>query len=289
MTKAIILEQHFERNKNLQALTATMLICAGIFLLFFFVQWTLPIIEKPIISEGIEVNLGDSETGMGDIAPISPGEPAPSAANDATAAASATAANDNTTTDNSTDPDAIASTPKTIDKKTTTATTGNTKPSTKPPASNPIAAEPKPKAIFKGGTTGNGGNKSDSYNGIKNQGIAGGKGDQGNPNGNPNSDSYKGNAASGNSGVSIRSGLGGRKITRLPGFEDDFNENAKVAVDITIDALGNVIKQSINLSGTTTTNATIRSIALRKAAQLKFNAGAGESSGTILFDFKLKG
>ncbi|MBA4139851.1 MAG: energy transducer TonB, partial [Segetibacter sp.] len=110
------------------------------------------------------------------------------------------------------------------------------------------------------------------------------------PNGNPNSDSYKGNASSGNSGVRIRSGLSGRRFTKLPSFEDDFNENAKVAVDITVDAGGNVTNAAVNPRGTTTTNASVRAIALRKARQLKLNAGGDdEQTGTIVFDFKLKG
>lgn len=131
---------------------------------------------------------------------------------------------------------------------------------------------------------------------MRDQGIAGGKGDQGNPNGNPNSDSYKGNAASGNAGsggnggVDIRSGLNGRRITRLPSFEDDFNENAKVAVDITVDRAGNVTQAMVNVRGTTTTNQNIRNIAIRKARSLKLNAGdAEEQTGTLVFSFKLRG
>ena len=42
-----------------------------------------------------------------------------------------------------------------------------------------------------------------------------------------------------------------------PSFEDDFNENAKVAVDITVDAGGNVTSASVNPRGTTTTNANV--------------------------------
>ena len=90
-------------------------------------------------------------------------------------------------------------------------------------------------------------------------------------------------------GVEIRSGLDGRRITRLPSFEDDFNENAKVAVNITVDASGTVIAASINPRGTTTTNSTIRNIALRKARTLKLSSGnSGDQSGTLIFNFKLR-
>ena len=125
---------------------------------------------------------------------------------------------------------------------------------------------------------------------MRNQGIAGGKGDQGKPNGNPASDSYTGNGGTGKGGVSIRSGLSGRRFTHLPSFTDEFNENAKVAVDITVNQSGNVIDATINPRGTTTTDQNIRGIALSKAKQLKLNAGtADEQTGTIVFDFKLRG
>ena len=66
--------QEFERQKNLKALGLTILICAIIFLLMFLISWTLPQPEQPIADEGIEVNLGNSDQGMGDIAPEIPGE-----------------------------------------------------------------------------------------------------------------------------------------------------------------------------------------------------------------------
>lgn len=291
----------FEKEKNIKASAYTGMICGLVFLLFFFLQWTLPQIPPPDFGEGIEVNLGNSETGLGKVAPQIPGEP--SVTEDTKSAPPKTVQEatpqPKINTDEYADGEAPAVNnaksrpvtkpvinPPTIVKKTVTAT-----------VTNPTPAPPKPKAIFKGGTsTTTSGNRADSYNGIKNQGIAGGKGDQGNPNGNPNSDSYKGNAASGNggsggnSGVSIRSGLDGRRITKLPSFEDDFNENAKVAVDITVDKAGNVTMAVVNQRGTTTTNQNVRNIALRKARSLKLNSGnSEEQTGTLVFNFKLRG
>ena len=89
-------------------------------------------------------------------------------------------------------------------------------------------------------------------------------------------------------GVSIRSGLDGRRITKLPSFEDDFNENAKVAVDIVVNENGQVISATVNPRGTTTTNAGIRNIAIKKAKMLRLNAGTDpEQKGTIVFSFKI--
>ena len=65
----------FEREKNTRALLYTLTICVALFLLFFFLQWTLPQIPPPDFGEGIEVNLGNSETGSGNIAPQLTGEP----------------------------------------------------------------------------------------------------------------------------------------------------------------------------------------------------------------------
>lgn len=294
MQNSLHMEATFERNKNLKASAYTLGICGALFFLFFFLQWSLPQIPPPPADEGIEVNLGNSETGLGDIAPQSPGDPSAAQQDNA---APAQQVNQQQAPNIQGDVNADEDAPVVNNTKPVPVT----KPVTNPniphkkihasTISNPTPAPPKPKAVFKGGTsTTSSGNGADSYNNVRNQGIAGGQGDQGNPNGNPNSDSYTGNAAHGNSGVSIRNGLAGRYFTKLPSFEDDFNEPAKVAVDITVDQAGNVVQAYINPRGTTTTNPNIRAIAIRKAKQLKLNAGKDDTqNGTIVFDFKLRG
>jgi hypothetical protein len=303
MNNNVQMHATFERDKNLKALGYTALICGAIFFLFYTMQWSLPQIPPPLADEGIEVNLGNSETGLGDIAPQLPGSPSASNETNVTpppASKTNSQQQNIATDDNNTDADApvINKTVKSAVKNTPVAT--NTAANPRRPVTttmaNPSPKPPSAKAVYKGGTTaGNGGNNADSYKGVMNQGIAGGKGDQGNPNGNPNSDSYTGNASSGHGrgsgsgGVSIRSGLGGRRFTHFPSFEDDFNEPAKVAVDITVDQNGTVQEASINPHGTTTANQNIRAIALRKAKLLKLNAGKENlQSGTIVFNFRLK-
>ena len=80
----------------------------------------------------------------------------------------------------------------------------------------------------------------------------------------------------------------GRRISSTPSFTDEFNENAKVAVDIHVDAAGNVISAEYQAHGSTTSDATLKEIALKKAHQVKFNSGTDESVGTIVFNFRLK-
>jgi len=157
------------------------------------------------------------------------------------------------------------------------------------PVTEPVPAPPKPKAVFKGvNGTGTGGNEADTYKKGGNEGIAGGRGDQGKPGGDPNSKNYEGNGGRGNSGVSISHGLEGRRFITLPSFEDEFNENAKVAVDIRVDETGKVTSAVYQPRGSTTANSSLKSIAIRKAMQIKLNSGSEESMGTIVFNFKLR-
>jgi hypothetical protein len=41
--------------------------------------------------------------------------------------------------------------------------------------------------------------------------------------------------------------------------------------------------------GSTSSSASLKAIAIRKAMQLKFSNGEAESLGTVIFDLKLKG
>jgi hypothetical protein len=272
----------FEKEKNIKAGLITAVICLLLFCIFFFLTWELPKIPTPTFGEGIEVNLGNSETGFGNEPPQVPGEAATETDNTKTTPPEQVEASKPIQTDANETNEAAAVAKKTVKKEAVTTP--------------PIPTPPKPKAVFGGGTsTTTSGNNADSYNGKTDQGIAGGKGDQGKPNGNPNSDSYTGNGGNGTGGpagagggVSIRNGLDGRRITKLPSFEDDFNENAKVAVDIVVSDNGQVISASVNPRGTTTTNASIRNIALKKAKMLRLSAGSDpEQKGTIVFSFKI--
>ncbi|MDQ2751526.1 MAG: hypothetical protein M3R72_00715 [Bacteroidota bacterium] len=290
-------EQEFERSKNRKALGITLAICLLLFLLMFLVSWTAPQTPPPVVDNGIEVNLGNSDAGLGTVAPQMQGEMSKEEETSVQPPKAVASHNEpdeskDVAENNDKNVPEIHTSPKPKTEPKHEAVISKTKPKQKEQMVVATPAPPKPKALYKGGATQNnsGGNGADSYNNVRNQGIAGGRGDQGKPNGSAASDSYTGNGGTGKGGVSIRSGLSGRHFTRLPSFTDDFNENAKVAVDITVNASGNVIDASINPRGTTTTSQSIRGIALSKAKQLKLNTGtADEQTGTIVFDFKLRG
>jgi len=274
-------DQPLEMQNQLKATIITVVVTVILFSIFFYVRYQQPPIQEPIAGEGIEVNLGDAETGLG---------------NTPTAAIGSASQEQNIATNTSSE-ETISIPEKNQSEEDIPLTERTTKLTTKPTTSTSTTPpNPKPKAVFTSNKNkGSGGNLADSYNGVTNQGIAGGKGDQGKPTGNPNSDSYQGNASSGsgglggNGGVAIKSGLDGRRITKLPSFEDDFNENAKVAVDITVNKTGAVIAAVINPKGTTTTSQRIRNIAIQKAKTLQLNAGnTDEQTGTLVFNFKLR-
>jgi hypothetical protein len=75
---------------------------------------------------------------------------------------------------------------------------------------------------------------------------------------------------------------------RTPSFEDDFNENAKIAIDIRVDENGKVTAAAYQSRGSTSSKANLKAIALRKVKEIKFSPGEGESLGTVIFNFRLK-
>jgi hypothetical protein len=288
------MNNNFESQKNIKASGYTATVLGLLLIVFIFVKWTMPVVTPPVQEEGIEVNLGNSDEGLGEDQPMSPESPAPSQQPTYSPPKAAVVDNemkDVETDDKEEDAPAIkkAETPKPNATKIPDKEIAKTTPVKNPaPIVNPNPAPPKPKAVFKGvNGNGTGGNEADTYKKGGNQGIAGGNGDQGKPGGDPSSTNYEGGGR-GNSGVTISRGLQGRRITRFPSFEDDFNENAKVAVDIKIDANGKVTAAVFQPRGSTTADGGMKAIAIRKAMQLKFNEGEDESMGTIIFNFKLK-
>lgn len=284
----------FESQKNIKAASYTSGVVLLLLLILFFVKWVTPVMPLPPVEDGIEVNLGNSDQGMGTDQPYEPGEPAPQDQQAYTPPKAAitehTDAKEVETDDKEEDAPVVKKPP--VVKPNATKIPEKEVAKTKTPkATQPVASvppAPRPKAIFKGvNGTGTGGNGADTYQKGGSEGIAGGKGDQGRPGGDPNSKNYEGNGGTGHSGVSISRGLQGRRLTSLPSFQDDFNENAKVAVDIKVDPSGKVISAVYQQRGSTTSNNNMKVIAIRKALQIKFNSSSEESLGTLIFNFRV--
>ena len=287
------MQNSFEAEKNRKALMYTSIICGLFLIIAIFYTWPLQVPPVPVSLDLIDVNLGNEQEGLGDVQPLVKGERAPdnqSVASKQTAQKAQESPSQSIRADEDNDEAAAPvvksenknETSKQINQTNSVKSSKNINPS---PVVNPNPAPPKPKVpLYKGGT-GTGGNGAAEDNGYRNQGYKPGNGDAGSPDGKP--DAY-GNSPGGRSGVSVVRGLSGRRPIHFPNMQDDFNENAKVYVDIKVDAAGKVTSASI-AKGTTTSNSTLRNIALEKAKQLKFPPADNYlESGTILFHFVLK-
>lgn len=275
----------FERQKNLQASVYTAIITGGLLLLFILVKWAIPTPVPPPAEEAIEVNLGNSDQGSGNDQPLLPGDPAPKeqVAYVPPQPVHATEENVKDVSSDETSKDAAeVIKPKVSKPDATKINDENKTVKTKvTPAPKPVVeAPPRPKAVLGHvlGGNGNGGNGADSYKPGSNQGIAGGNGDQGRPGGDPNGKSYTGTPKN----------FGVREFS-IPNqsFQDDFNQNAKVAMEIETDGNGKVISANHTYKGSTgTATSSMLEIARRRAFELKVGPNM---KGTVIFNFQVKG
>ncbi len=278
----------FERQKNVKASVYTACITILIFLIFIWVKMTIPKQEEPLVEEFMEVNLGSGDQGFGTDQPLLPGDPAPAMQASYTPPQAVQSreesVRDISSEDNS--PQAPTVIKPAVSSPTATKTNAESK-SVKPSnnTTQPVVtqAPPQPRAVL-GRTTGgngNGGNGADTYKSGGNEGVAGGTGDQGRAGGDPNGRNYSGTPK--NFGV---------QVLNIPNqsFEDDFNRDAKVAMDIMVDAGGKVTSATYQPRGSNTSDRKYLDIARRSAFQLKtFGASSGGQKGTVVFNFKVKG
>ena len=122
------------------------------------------------------------------------------------------------------------------------------------------------------------------------QGIAGGFGNQGNPNGVANSRNYNGNGGTGNGG-GISYSLSGRSAVDLSRPEKGIQASGKVVVAILVDRDGNVIQAYPGVQGSTTTNQMLYEAAQKAAMSTKFNISpnsAERQKGQLTYIFELQ-
>ena len=158
MTATYSMSNQFEQQKNIKAGTYTLVITVTLLLLFFLVSWRIPSPEEPLLNEGIEVNLGNSDFGKGDVAPTMPGAPAPEQAEQVSAAPKSSPPRDEpiTSDEDNDEPDAPVLPKKVVNSTTKPKPqTNQNVPTTKPKEEQPAPPQPKPKATmgaYKGGT-----------------------------------------------------------------------------------------------------------------------------------------
>ena len=214
--------------------------------------------DPPIPEEGVEVNVGDSDFGLG-----SNPEPANAASSYAPPAAQQRVATQQT------EPSlAMNSSPK---------ATGVTNPAAEPQP-QPENKEPEinRNALFPGKRNTQGGGS---------QGVTEGTGNQGKPDGTPNSGNYDGNGGNGGS-----FSLKGRSAVSLPKPVYNSNKQGTVVIDIWVDQQGRVTRVEGPAKGSTLTDAAMVNQAKSAALKARFNADTKAQEvqkGTITYIFKI--
>ncbi len=258
------MQLNFEQQKNVKAGIYTTLICVLLSLLFILLHWqqAAPTILPPEPSY-MEVNLGNSKTGAGDIAPLSKEAPSPEVGTSKSVKASSSlkALKLNT---NSTDPNDEA------------IKTSNAKNKLK---STPLPRKLKPKALMGkyAGGNGKGGNNQDSYNDVKDQGIAGGKGDQGVAGGSINGKNYTGEG-----GPFVTKG--DRRVTKAYLFNGDI-EPATIYAEIEVNPLG--VGRFVQIvKGSSSNESKYKRAIVEYLAKISFNTADHSSFVTVKFKFE---
>ncbi len=299
MNSSIIMQAQgdFNLQKNMKAAAITVVVHIAILLILFFISIASTLPAPPVVEEGIEVNLGNSDIGFGDVQPFIPDAPAPDVVPETAPPKQQIAeAVDEPEKEVSEREDADVPEVNKPEKKVTTPVKKpvvNTPPppvtSTKPSNQtvvNPTPAPPKPKAVFKGGT-GTGGNNSDDYNNSRNQGIAGGQGDQGRPGGNSNSDRYNGNGGAGNSGGGRPRVIGNRKIIKYYSFQGDL-EKATIFAIVKVSPEGKGTFMGFGKNSTSRSQAYANAI-INYLRNIEFDKADEESTVTVQFNFTVNG
>jgi len=263
------LDQTLKNNKNnrIRGVIGTLIfhavVLAMLFLLGFSTALPLP------GEEGVEVSLGSSDQGFGDRQPDKPSiikqtTPPPTAQEKV---------EDQIVTQDTEDAPAVEESTEDIPNEKTVDEVLEKEIDKEEPDVNPLA-------LYKG--------KSKQTTEITNEGIAGGEGDQGSPGGDKDVKTYLGK---GGFGDGPNWSLAGRTPKYLPKPSSTFLENGTVAVQITVNKYGKVLKAIAIDKGSNTTDSRLRKLAEEAALKAVFNArtdAAEMQRGIITYHFIVK-
>lgn len=269
------IDKAFESEKNRKALIYTIIVCAGLLLLFFIIKWKNQPPTIPVVQDLIEINLGNNEEGFGETQPLIKGEMKPTP--DEPVASQQTAApqpqeEEKVEPDENAEPEAA---PVTKANKTTT------KPKNNSPVTTPVVTPKpqKPKITYNGPGKGNGNNATED-NGYRYQGNnPNGKGDAGDPSG--DKDSYGNTPGGKKGGPKIISG--NRKIIRYYSFTGNLPK-ATIMANIKVSPSGTGTFMGFSKGSTSRSQeyATAISNYLRN---MQFDKSSEESIVVVQFNF----
>lgn len=281
----------FEAEKNRKAFLYTTVIVVILLLIALLWTWKILPPPTPVTQDLIEINLGNYDEGFGDVQPLIKGEKSPGE-QPAEQQQTVNAANDEPAKDVQADEEADEDAAPVVkpDNPTPKVTTVAKQPTTQPvknpnptPAVNPEPKPQKPKIAGYSGPKGGTGNGATEDNGYTYQGNKpGGKGDAGDPSGNP--DSY-GNTKGGKVG-GPRVTSGDRKIVRYYSFSGDYDKATIYAIiKVTPDGKGSFAGFAKN---STSRNQVYANAITQYLSNMQFDKADHESTVTVQFNFNVK-
>lgn len=262
-----------DKNKY-KGIAGTVVFHGLLLVLFLFFGFRTPL---PLPAEqGIAINFGTSDDGMGDVQPDQPADSqeqndAPAASN----ASSSTSNEQNAATQDVEEAPAV---------KPVTKPSERPKPVTEPtkPTETPVE-DPKPKvnprALYPGSGSGSSGGS---------QGETGKPGDQGKVDGTKDTNKQGDGSTGGLTGDPAYS-MEGRTLTQKPTISDQSQTEGKVVVTVKVNSRGEVFSAVAGARGTTLTNSAIQRKCEAAALKARFSpSDREEQTGTITFIFKLQ-
>lgn len=258
-----------ERKNRIIAYAGTALFHALLLLIFFLMALRTPL---PLPGEeGVEVNLGYTDVGMGQVQqPVTQpaSSPAPRPEPTQQREEIATQQTEESVALPSSRDNRVEPRPQPVRPEPVT---------TPQPEPEPEQPRVDPRAIYRG-------RPNDAQTG-QSEGATGQPGDQGRPDGSPTSPSYDG---SGGAGDGISFSLTGRSATYLPKPDYPSREQGRVVVTIWVDREGRVVRAQPGAQGTTTADPALRKAAEEAALRARFSANPSapdEQRGTITYVF----
>lgn len=238
-------------------------------LLLLFIQFGMTYQDPPEENAGgMVINFGTTDEGMGDVQPSS---------TENTSSSESTNTSE-TTTPSSAQENALTTTEESVEMNASqNNTTTTTETTTTPQETEPTVDENLSNALNALNNT----NNNSTSDGNSNT-----TGDQGDVNGDPNSNNYTG----GGSGDGVNYDLTGRSMVKVKKPNNPTQEDGKVVVEIVVDKNGKVIRATPGARGSSTTNPTLYKISKEAALEARFNVKAdapAEQKGTMTFVYIL--
>ena len=305
-------EQRYTAIGRKNGVLGTILIHTVLFSLLILVGFSTP--PPPQSEEGILVNFGTDETGIGLIEPSPPAgqeetsapvveEVAPPPSAPKTTPKTATQAMLTQNTEDApvvkTDPEAEK---KKLEKMEADKIIREQKEAERirireeEAEKKRIAAEQQREADIMNRTKNALANSKNTGTNSTGEGIAGGPGNQGDPNGSIYSDvrgtgGGTGNSGTGTGGSGISYKLEGRGIQALPQPRYDYQDGGKVVVEVHVDPTGKVVQAIPGAKGSTTLDDYLLKVAKEAALGARFEVKSDAPAiqkGTITYNFILK-